>query len=293
MDIIKYTDEEIAKNFALLEQHLKQAQSGVDEIFCEDCINKHLVLLEGLAEEGMNAGGDSKKYQKVYDFATEIKDKDYKSKGINFSSKARGIRKTYFSKECPTCVVNNPKDLNNPSTYNDYTHSGRISDYNQLNGEHKEMKAEVKQLGMYGAGQFAAEGVRYLAETQFAAQEKYVTIGGGAGLMVLPLFVKKLPPFVKTLMMVAGSNLLANGVVKLIKGGTTTVGAKAGVVKASNNGLGGYAGKSFSQTPSFGGPTFAGKVTAQNIPSQYARAGILSGAQAFESPEHADLIRVD
>ena len=65
------------------------------------------------------------------------------------------------------------------------------------------------------------------------------------------------------------------------------------MAKANSSGLGGYSGKSFSQTPSFGGPTFAGKVTATNIPSQYARAGILSGAQAFEAPEHSDLIRVD
>jgi len=38
---------------------------------------------------------------------------------------------------------------------------------------------------------------------------------------------------------------------------------------------------------------FNGLVTAQNIPTQYARAGIGATAQAFSSPEHADLIRVD
>ncbi len=290
MDIIKYTDEEIAKNFALLEQHLKQTQSGVDEIFCEDCINKHLILLEGLAEEGMNAGGDPGKYQKVHGFVKKIKDKDYQRQGIKFSGEARKIRKSLST--CSTCSLS--KDLNNPDTFNDYTHSGRISDYNQLNGEQENMKTELMQLGMMGAGQFAAEGVRYLAETQFPAQEKIVTIGGGAGLMLLPLFIKKIPPFVKTLMMVAGTNLVASGVVKLIRGTPAPVAvARAGVAKANNAGLGGFAGKSFSQTPSFGGPTFAGKVTATNIPSQYARAGILGGAQAFEAPEHADLIRVD
>ena len=287
MNIIKYTDDEIAKNLALLENHLKQAPSG-DESFCEDCINKHLLLLEGLAEEGMNAGGDPKKYQKVYGFTKKIKDKDYQKHGVKFSGEARQIRKSLSN--CQTCSLS--KDLNNPSTYNDYTHSGRISDYNQLNGEHNNMKTEIMQLGMMGAGQFAAEGVKYLAETQFPAQEQIVTLGGGAGLMLLPLFVKKLPPFVKTLMMVAGTNLVASGVIKLIKGTTAPiVPARAGVAKAGNPN--GYAGKSFSQTPSFGGPTFAGKVTASNIPTQYARAGILGGAQAFEAPEHADLIRVD
>ena len=291
MDIIKYTDDEIEKNLALLETHLKQAPSG-DESFCEDCINKHLLLLEGLSEEGMNVGGDPEKYQKVHGFIKKIKDKDYQMHGIKFSSEARKIRKSLST--CSTCSLE--KDLNNPYSFNDDTHSGRISDYQQLNGEQENMKAELVQLGMMGAGQFAAEGVKYLAETQFPAQEKYVTIGGGAALMLLPMLVKKLPSWVKTLSMVAGTNLVASGVVKLIRGTTPApvgvAAAKAGVAKA-NAGLGGFAGKSFSQTPSFGGPTFAGKVTASNIPTQYARAGILGGAQAFEAPEHADLIRVD
>lgn len=41
------------------------------------------------------------------------------------------------------------------------------------------------------------------------------------------------------------------------------------------------------------GRQFGGVVTALNVPTQYARAGIGARAQAFESPEHADLIRVD
>lgn len=288
MNIAEYTDNEINKNLALLENHFKQSPSG-DDIFCKDCINKHLILLEGLAEEGMTSGGDSKKYQKVYDFATGTKGKDYKSRGIEFANDARQLRKSLS--HCSECEKKlNPKkieaikqvtkDLNNPSTFN-----------NQLNKTNKKMVEKFTELGVMNAGQFAAEGVRYLVETKFPANEKYITIGGGIALQALAVFAK-LPEMVEKLLVVTGSNLLAGGVVKLIKGGTTPV-VSARVVASQSAGVGGYAGKSFSYAPSFGGPTFAGRVTAENIPTRYARAGILSGAQAFESPEHADLIRVD
>ena len=38
MDIVLYTDNEIRKNLALLENHLKQSPFS-DEVFCEECIN--------------------------------------------------------------------------------------------------------------------------------------------------------------------------------------------------------------------------------------------------------------
>lgn len=283
MNILAYTDQELEKNLALLENHLKQAPSG-DKNFCEECINKHLLLLEGLAEEGMTAGGDKKKYQKIYDFVKRIKGEDYKSRGIDLANDTRQLRKSLS--HCSECEKKlNPKeietikqatkDLNNPSTFN-----------SQLN-----MVQKFTELGVMNAGQFAAEGVRYLVQTNatLVTYENYVTIGGGIALQALAVFAK-LPALVEKILVVAGSNLLAGGVVKLIKGTTAPV-VSARVV--ASQGSSGYAGKSFSYAPSFGGPTFAGKVTAENIPTRYARAGILSGAQAFESPEHADLIRVD
>ena len=136
--------------------------------------------MEGLSEEGMNAGGDIEKYKKVYGFVKGIKNKNFKRKGINLSDKARQIRKNYFSKECPTCKINSPKDLNNPQTYDNYIHNSKshINDYDQLNGENNKMpKINLMELGMYNAGQFAAEGVRYLSETQFPAQAKWVNLG--------------------------------------------------------------------------------------------------------------------
>lgn len=287
MDIIKYTDSEIAKNFALLENHLKQAQSGIDELFCEECINKHILILEGLAEEGMNAGSDSKKYQKVYDFVNNIKDKNYKTQGISLSNKARKFRKS-LTDYCPECEIN-PKDLNNPSTFDNDTHnSNHISGDTKLNGENKEMaKINFVELGMYNVGQFAAEGAKYLVETQFPAQEPWVSIGGGVGLQVLSLM--KLPDWAKKLLVVSGSNLLAYGVVKLVKGVVPAPIVRAGAARAVV-GQGAAVGK-FTERPN--ARVFGGRVTATNVPTQYARAGIEAGAQAFEAPEHADLIRVD
>lgn len=273
MDIVKYTDHEIIKNFALLENHLKQAQSGIDEVFCEDCINKHLVLLEGLAEEGMNAGGNEKKYEKVYNFAEDLKNKDYKKHGIDFSDKARKIRKSMaeFCLECEEklgeknikAIKNITKHLNNPFIF-----------YNQLNGAKKNM-VDFQTLGTFNAGQFVAEGVRYLAETQAPAYEKYITLGGGVLLQALPLLTR-LPKWVEQLSIISGSNLFAGGVVKLVRGGGTTVTARR--VRATSS----------------SGAT-SGGVVAKRVPTQYARAGISgrASAQRFESPEHADLLRID
>ncbi len=298
MDIEKYTDIEIAKNLALLENHLKQSPF-TDEFFCKDCILKHRVLLIGLAEEGMTAGGDSKKYEKVYEFADNLENQNYKEEGVKLSHDTRILRKNYFSEECPECeeqlskskvntIKKLTKDLNNNPSFNNY----------QVNLENKKM-TDFKALGLMNAGQFVAEGAKYLAETYPTATpgswENYITIGGGIGLQALPMVWKKMPSMVKQISMVAGSNLLAYGVVKYIRAATApTVAARARAVgNVTNAGVGGYAGKAAAYAPVAGGPVFRGKVTAQNIPSQYARAGILAGAQAFEAPEHADLIRVD
>lgn len=96
MEIIPYTDNEIRKNLALLENHLKQAPFG-DELFCEECINKHILLLEGLAEEGLTACTDCdlEKYKLLFKFLNQIQDKNYKDQGIEFATSSREIRKIF------------------------------------------------------------------------------------------------------------------------------------------------------------------------------------------------------
>jgi len=91
MDIVKYTDDEIRKNIALLEIHLKQFQ--LKSCDC-DCPKKHILILEGLAEEGVTACADCgiEKYKLLLEFLEKIKDKDYKNQGIEFAREARKIR---------------------------------------------------------------------------------------------------------------------------------------------------------------------------------------------------------
>jgi hypothetical protein len=49
-DHIRYTNEQIAKHLALLEEHFKSYP-------CGECINKHLLTVEGYAEEGLGMNG--------------------------------------------------------------------------------------------------------------------------------------------------------------------------------------------------------------------------------------------
>ena len=292
-DPLNYTYDGIERELNLLEVHLKEAPEG-DEAFCKDCIDKHISTARGFALEGPGFTDDKEEQKRFLDVEKqlrEIKGMDYKKNGIEYAQKIRQIRK-FLIEECPNCktlskreIEDLTKDLNNTST----------SDYYKLNKNPKKM-VTYTELGMMNAGQFAAEGVRYLVETQasMAPYEKYITIGGGIGLQALALFLLKKQKTIQTLSLVAGSNLLANGVIKLVKGATAPTAALRVVANQGNAvNQGGYAGKAFSYAPTYGGQTFAGKVTAQNIPSRYARAGILYGAQAFEAPEHADLIRVD
>ena len=96
MDIIEYTNEEIIKNLALLENHLKQATFS-DELFCKSCCDKHLILLVGLAEEGLTSclDCDPKKYLILIKFLNQIKDKDYQKQGIEFAKQTRRLRKNF------------------------------------------------------------------------------------------------------------------------------------------------------------------------------------------------------
>ncbi len=297
-DPLSYTYDGIERELNLLEIHLKEAPKG-DEAFCKDCIEKHISTIRGYALEGPGFTDDLKEQEKFLNTEKQIKEikgKDYKKHGVEYAHKVRQIRKS-LTDECPNCKTlsesekrNLSKSLNTSDSFDilaneNHTHNSEA----ELNSNQDKMKANLKELGLMNAGQFAAEGIRYAVDTYKPEWDKYVTIGGGIGLQVLPMFVK-LPKVFKDIAVVAGSNLLAGGVVKLIKGagnGGTVVTARAAM--NNNNNI----GKPHTYAPTFGGPTFRGKVTAKNIPTEYTRAGILSGAQSFSDPSHAGLIRVD
>jgi len=305
-DPLKYTKDELVKNLILAETHLKQAVTGTDEQFCKECLDKHFYNIEGLADEGPSFTKDKsqiKIFSNLSSFSKDARDKDYKNNGIKMAQKVREFRKS-LTDECPECktltedeIEDLTKDLNTSNSYSilgsEDTHTHNSSEP-ELNWKNQKMaKLDYATLGYMNAGQFAAEGIRYGVDTYKPEWTKYVGIGGGIGLQALALFIK-MPKTLKTISLIAGSNLLAKGVIDMVRT-PAGMGVRAPVksVSVNANGVGGYAGKAYSYAPTFGGKTFSGKVTAQNIPSQYARAGILSGAQAFESPEHADLIRVD
>ena len=96
MEINEYTDKEIRKNLALLEIHLKQAVFG-DEVFCDECIRKHILILEGLAEEGLTAciDCDTKKYKDLLDYLNKIQDKNFREEGIELAKQIRKLRKMF------------------------------------------------------------------------------------------------------------------------------------------------------------------------------------------------------
>ena len=98
MDIIEYTHNEIKKNLALLETHLKQAPFS-DKDFCKECIEKHILVLEGLAEEGITAceNCDIDNYRNLIEFLNYIKGNDFQKRGLEFAKMSRRIRKDFIA----------------------------------------------------------------------------------------------------------------------------------------------------------------------------------------------------
>ena len=274
-DPLAYTYDGIEQQLNLLEIHFKEAPKD-DEAFCNDCINKHIQTIRGFAIEGIGFAKTDEERKRFVEAEKQIKSlkgKNYQKHGYEFTKKVRQIRKSLSS--CPSCsdsIKNISKDLNSKATFNNDTHSsfGPIKDYDQLNGENKNM-AKYTELMYMNAGQFAAEGLKYLAETNatLIPHEKWVKIGGGLGLQMLGLFIK-MPKALKEVSIVAGSNLLASGVIMMVRGGTNGV-ARAGVSLAGQ-GVGNAGAGKFTGRPN--GRVFSGPVTATNIPSEYARSGI-------------------
>ncbi len=113
MDIAEYTDNEIRKNLALLEIHLKQAPFS-DKLFCEECINKHILLLEGFVEEGITAciDCDVKKYEILLKFLNEIKDKDFQKNGVELAKQIRRLRKNFVPCDGENLGMKDRDDVN-------------------------------------------------------------------------------------------------------------------------------------------------------------------------------------
>ena len=97
-----YTIDEIEKNLALAEAHAKQFGS-VSAHFCKDCLRKHFVLIEGLAEEEINFTQNPEekiKFGKIAEIMRRLKNKvDEIDENVAFdmADKLRMIRKAMHS----------------------------------------------------------------------------------------------------------------------------------------------------------------------------------------------------
>lgn len=306
---LEYNKDNIFKNLIQCEDHLK----NLSEPGFNQCALKHLLFTEGELEEAVThslivAPEKHDNYKALVSKVRHIRKEIQKGNADpkKTSMQVRNLRRDFekFNRdfdtaECKACgdtIKNATKHLNTNLPFNDYIHnSSPIKDYNQLNGENENM-VKYSTLMYMNAGQFAAEGLKYVAETYPSTEpgkfDKYVTIGGGILLQALPLFVK-MPETLKSVSMVTGSNLLAGGVVKMVKGATSpavVMGPRASLnatpVAAGNAAVGKFTGRP-------NGRVFGGRVTASNVPTQYARAGIMADSQAFGDPAHADMIRID
>lgn len=81
---------ECAKQMILLEEHLENPKKR-----CMDCCKKHLLTLEGLAEEGITINGDSAIHNECYQLAQQIRDweKEFVSPNVNYENLGQKIRK--------------------------------------------------------------------------------------------------------------------------------------------------------------------------------------------------------
>jgi hypothetical protein len=239
MDFLKYTEDEIIKNLALTETHLKQAASGVDELFCKDCINKHLFSISGLADEGLGFTEDENKiklFEETAKIADDIREKDYTEEGIELASELRDLRKKFTAKNCSKCnIISNsmmhdkkgemnllPKHLNTNSAL-DYYNLNKLEE----NGKMAKIFS-MKEVSAIGVGQFVGQGFVFLAEmadkgkvvskdTMWKLPSTYIGLAGGLVLPYVGMRNMLKNKAVSTACVIGGTNMLATEVVKLLK----------------------------------------------------------------------------
>ena len=93
----KYTLKNIAENLSLLEEHLKDFSEGKDEVFCMDCMMKHLLTISGLSKEcvGFKCEPDDV-IKKIQDWSEKLLEtlKDLaRDAALTVAEEARGFRK--------------------------------------------------------------------------------------------------------------------------------------------------------------------------------------------------------
>ena len=217
-DAYTYTLNELEKNLALAEVHAKQFET--DPFFCSDCLRKHFILIEGLADEGINFTdniSEKMKFQKISQIMKLFKSKlpeINKDVAYEMADKLRIIRKSLHSSPIILEIIaSNPteKDLNSPN-----------SKYN-IKGESKRgIIMEIKQLGIVTGSQFVGRGIQE-AEAYVPGEivpgvsyATVINVVGGLGAMLATLWGRT-PESFKLPLAVVGSKLLADEIVNQAK----------------------------------------------------------------------------
>jgi len=228
-DAYTYTVNELEKNLALAEVHAKQFET--DPFFCSGCLRKHFILVEGLADEGINFtdnASEKMKFQKISQIMKIFKSKlpeINKDAAYEMADKLRIIRKSLHSPPIILeTIVSNPispteKHLNTSNPNN-------ILKENRNRG----IIMDVKPIAWITGSQFVARGIQE-AEAYAPGEvvpgvsyKTVINIVGGLGALLATLWGKT-PKALTLPLAVIGSKLLADEVTDLAKKYTAPAGA--------------------------------------------------------------------
>lgn len=216
-DAYTYTLNEIEKNLVLAETHAKQFES--DPYFCSECLRKHIVAIEGLADEGVNFTDNTSekiKFQKISQIMRLFKSKLPELNdqiAFEMADKLRIIRKSLHSSPIILeTVASNPivKDLNTQNKLNNIKRGRKIME-------------GFKEIGIITGSQLVGRGIQevsagYLTTPVFGTvtQKNLVGIVGGLALALVS-FHRSVPTGLKTPLAIIGTKLLADEIVDLGK----------------------------------------------------------------------------
>jgi len=193
----------------------------MDENFCIDCVEKHLLLICGLAEEGIGFADNAEKEKTFVNIANEANrlKREIKTSPdfVDLSRRVRIIRKQLSN--CPVCSKILDVLKNNPNSPKDLNSSLLIDKNNPIKSIQKGgIQMDLKQVGIINGGQILGKFGQILGDyvdtkyppatpVWYKKPSTYIDIAGGLGLQLLALYGIK-NENMKLLTVVAGSNML-------------------------------------------------------------------------------------
>jgi len=92
MELLIYTNQQIEKHAALLEDHLLYVEINGMDGMCYQCVWGHLLKLEGYCEEALKFSQDSKKYLDILQIIRYIRGAVYNREKCGYVTLAQIIR---------------------------------------------------------------------------------------------------------------------------------------------------------------------------------------------------------